>query len=73
MPNLNLAQLARGKVGLVFRRGWVQTYISFFLYNTDRDQLPSGAYGLSRAQCTDCHGHGEKLKEKERSDFICSF
>jgi len=29
-------------------------------------RLPSGAYGLSRAQCTDCHGHGEKLKEKER-------
>ncbi|KAF8907328.1 hypothetical protein CPB84DRAFT_1768933 [Gymnopilus junonius] len=31
-----------------------------------KTRLPSGAYGMARARCTDCHGHGEKLKEKER-------
>ncbi|KAF8199639.1 hypothetical protein BJ912DRAFT_949789 [Pholiota molesta] len=37
-------------------KGWTNTKV----------RLASGAYGNSRGQCSDCHGHGEKLKEKER-------
>ncbi|CAA7266930.1 unnamed protein product [Cyclocybe aegerita] len=37
-------------------KGWTPTKL----------RLPNGAYGASRAQCTDCKGAGEKLKEKER-------
>ena len=35
---------------------------------SDNRQLPNGSFGLSRSRCTDCHGHGERLKEKERLD-----
>ncbi|PPQ68226.1 hypothetical protein CVT26_005759, partial [Gymnopilus dilepis] len=31
-----------------------------------KTRLPNGSFGLSRSRCTDCHGHGERLKEKER-------
>ncbi|KDR78916.1 hypothetical protein GALMADRAFT_64281, partial [Galerina marginata CBS 339.88] len=37
-------------------QGWTRT----------QTRLPTGAYGLSKARCTDCHGAGEKLKEKDR-------
>lgn len=29
-------------------------------------QLGPGRYGTSRAMCTDCSGHGEKLREKDQ-------
>jgi len=29
-------------------------------------QVSPGTYAASKAQCTDCKGAGEKLKEKER-------
>ncbi|KAF9484340.1 DnaJ-domain-containing protein [Pholiota conissans] len=35
-------------------------------WTNSKTRLPTGVYANSRAQCTDCHGHGEKLKEKER-------
>ncbi|KAF5326879.1 hypothetical protein D9619_004373 [Psilocybe cf. subviscida] len=37
-------------------QGWTPT----------QTRMPSGHIGVSRATCTDCHGHGERLKEKER-------
>ncbi|KAF8969256.1 hypothetical protein BDZ97DRAFT_1915598 [Flammula alnicola] len=37
-------------------QGWTNTKI----------RLPTGAYGISKAACKECHGLGERLKEKER-------
>ena len=33
-------------------------------------QSAQGTYAASKAQCTDCKGVGERLKEKERQVFL---
>ncbi len=56
-------------------RGWTPTkarvchHTLFLPFDSHTPQLPSGVYAASKAQCSDCKGTGEKLKEKERFVF----